>query len=398
MNEARGIPLESSASRSTNAISRFLWACAGSDADVLAQCPQEQAIHSSLGASVLLTAIAASMAGAYAFWTVFQNQSIAAFFGLFWGAWVFNIDRLLICTLQKSVSPAMYAVSILVRVSIAIIIATVIAFPIELRIFSTEISNFIERNQTESEQDDWKRDTTLQRNELNSQRENIDENIRRIQTTIDSLQRQINSLRSERSDVQKFVRNEQRELSNEQSELLEAEEQMECQLTGWDSKGGRCIPSGPGPIYEQLKAKVAFKEGEVSKLNGIISTLQTREASIQDSIISLEQRSSMLEAQKGDLEDENERVTRDYNLLIAEQPRRAKQSRVSADEPHSLLTSYKALSELQRDDPSVQWMVTLIWLIFLLVEVSPILAKAMQGDSRYSEIIRNHGGVKGQFR
>ena len=75
----------------------FLWA-SGADLDILKQAPTDNNKYFGIGGTILFTALMASFAGGYAFFTAFKNPTLAIVFGLFWGALIFNLDRYIVST------------------------------------------------------------------------------------------------------------------------------------------------------------------------------------------------------------------------------------------------------------------------------------------------------------
>lgn len=66
------------------------------DLDVLEQVPTEKSKYYGIGGTIVFTALMASFACGYAFHTAFKDSSLSVFFGLFWGALIFNLDRYIV--------------------------------------------------------------------------------------------------------------------------------------------------------------------------------------------------------------------------------------------------------------------------------------------------------------
>ncbi|MEL4306714.1 DUF4407 domain-containing protein [Joostella sp. CR20] len=131
-------------------IKNFFWMCAGADTDLLLQCPKsEQIKQAGIGGTVFFTAIMAFIASSYALYTVFDSVYIATFFGLVWGLLIFNLDRFIVSTIKKSGDFKTEFLQGLPRLLLAVIIAIVIAKPLELKIFQKEIDRVLleEKNQ-----------------------------------------------------------------------------------------------------------------------------------------------------------------------------------------------------------------------------------------------------------
>ncbi len=118
----------------------FFLFCAGTDTDVLSQCPKSERVkHAAIGATVFFTGMLAMISGGYALYFAFNSVWLAIAFGIFWGMVIFNIDRLIVATLKKSNNKLKEFMHVLPRIGLAVIIAIVISKPLELRLFQTEI-------------------------------------------------------------------------------------------------------------------------------------------------------------------------------------------------------------------------------------------------------------------
>ena len=77
------------------------------------------------------------------FFTVFNVWYIALFFGIIWGLLIFNLDRFIISTLKKSDAKWKEFLQAFPRIVLAVIIAIVIAKPLELKLFEKEINQVL---------------------------------------------------------------------------------------------------------------------------------------------------------------------------------------------------------------------------------------------------------------
>jgi hypothetical protein len=87
-------------------LTRFLWWCSGSVATLLEKSPGESGKYAGIGGAVLSTWVLASAAGGYALYTMAGPSNwqvpLGVLGGLVWGAIIFNIDRFLVSSLRKS--------------------------------------------------------------------------------------------------------------------------------------------------------------------------------------------------------------------------------------------------------------------------------------------------------
>lgn len=124
----------------------FLLLCAGISKEVMDKCPDSEVIkHSSIGASVLFTALLALISSHFAFSLIFENYWTVTAISVFWGLIIFNLDRYIVSTLRKKGSFGLEFLQISPRLVLSMAIALVIAKPLELQIFRTEVEEELYR-------------------------------------------------------------------------------------------------------------------------------------------------------------------------------------------------------------------------------------------------------------
>ena len=172
-------------------LKQFFIVCSGSDTQILESCSVgEQNKYAGIGATVFFTAVMAFIAASYALYTVFDNLYTAIFFGLIWGLLIFNLDRFIVSTIKKTGNVIDELIQASPRILLAVIIAVVIAKPLELKIFEKEI------NQVLLEQ---KNDLTLANknqiaNQFNPSIENLNKEITALQQQIGIKEAEVNAL------------------------------------------------------------------------------------------------------------------------------------------------------------------------------------------------------------
>lgn len=125
-------------------LKRFFIFCSGADTKILDSCsPGEQTKYAGIGATVFFTAVMAFIAATYALYTVFDNYISAIAFGVVWGLLIFNLDRFIVSTIKKKNSFKSELLQASPRILLAVIIAIVIAKPLELKIFEKEINQVL---------------------------------------------------------------------------------------------------------------------------------------------------------------------------------------------------------------------------------------------------------------
>ncbi|QCX01293.1 DUF4407 domain-containing protein [Aggregatimonas sangjinii] len=125
-------------------LQNFFMLCSGADSTILKSCSEgEQNKYAGIGATVFFTAVMAFIASSYALYTVFDSVVAAVLFGLLWGLLIFNLDRFIVSTIKKRNSFASELLQATPRIVLAVIIAIVIAKPLEMKIFEKEINQVL---------------------------------------------------------------------------------------------------------------------------------------------------------------------------------------------------------------------------------------------------------------
>ena len=147
---------------------RFLWSCAGGDCFLLERATySDQVKYMCLGGIVFATGLMASLAGGYAFYTIFSPKTanvlgeikdvngvkdlptdtytliLSIVFGVIWGLVIFNIDRFIVAATGKGDGTEKITKDELIgaipRILMGSIIAITISKPVEIRMFKSEI-------------------------------------------------------------------------------------------------------------------------------------------------------------------------------------------------------------------------------------------------------------------
>jgi len=134
-------------------ISNIALFLSGVDLTVLNRCPTDRNKYLSIGATIFFTGLLAGIACAYALFTVFESFTISILGGLIWGATILNLDRYLILSmkLKKGIGPKLFQA--LPRLILAILIAMIIAKPLELKLFESEINEVLIERAAQSQID-----------------------------------------------------------------------------------------------------------------------------------------------------------------------------------------------------------------------------------------------------
>lgn len=134
---------------------RFMWRCAGADRDLLTMCPGDHSKYVGIGSVILFTALMAWFSSTIAMRLVLKSPidnyvnwqtAGAILFGFGWASMIFFLDRFITNTMYSdgkvTISKEEFF-SGLPRITIAIFLGIVISAPLELMIFDQEIDTKI---------------------------------------------------------------------------------------------------------------------------------------------------------------------------------------------------------------------------------------------------------------
>lgn len=131
-----------------NILKEFTWICAGADRPLLRRCPGDHSKYVGIGTVILFTALMAWFSSFIAMQLVFDventssNNIYAIIFATFWSAMIFCLDRFITNTMYSdgkvSISKQEFF-SGLPRIVIAIFLGIIISAPLELKIFEDAI-------------------------------------------------------------------------------------------------------------------------------------------------------------------------------------------------------------------------------------------------------------------
>lgn len=290
---------------------RFFIFCSGADTDILEECSAgEQTKYAGIGATVFFTAVMATIAASYALYTVFDTYFTAIFFGMIWGLLIFNLDRFIVSTIKKRDRFSDELLQASPRILLAVIIAIVIAKPLEMKIFEKEI------NQVLLEQ---KNDLTLA---------NKDQLALQYTPNTTLLASEIEALKSEITTKEAEVN------------LL-----YETYISEAEGRAGTEL-LGKGPVYKEKREKHDAELAALEELRNLNNEkIKASEAKI-------------------------EALTTEYQTKITE-------TQPIIDGFDGLMACVNALNELP-------WLPSFfIFMLFLAIETSPILAKLLAPKGVY---------------
>ena len=223
----------------TNLKNFFLF-CSGVNLSILKRTPIDTNKYLGIGATIFFTGIFATIAGAYALSTVFDSYWLIGGVAIIWGLMIFNLDRFIVSTMKKKGSFFKDFGMATPRIILAVLISVVIAKPLELKIFESEI----EAQLVKMEQENYKEQDDLVKN--------------RYTASIDSIVSGLIVLKEE--------------ISNKQ---LERDAMTLVAIQEADGTGGS-MKRNLGPIYKTKKAAADKVQSELDDItatnNGLIES------------------------------------------------------------------------------------------------------------------------------
>lgn len=102
-----------------------------------------------IGATIFFTAVLSSLSAGYAFWSIFQSMYLVLIFGAIWGLMIFNLDRFIVSSIRKKDNFWDEFKMAFPRIVFAVLLALVIARPLELKIFEREIDRKLDEERIE---------------------------------------------------------------------------------------------------------------------------------------------------------------------------------------------------------------------------------------------------------
>lgn len=304
-------------------VNKFLWWCAGANIEVLEECKTDHAKYFGVGGTILFTALMASLAGGYAFETAFHSQPLSIVFGLFWGLLIFNLDRYIVSTIGKGDGTQKITWEEWKIAMPRLLMAILLGF-----VISTPLELKLFEDEIELEITANKNSQIEERkNQLNSEFAEISV----YEAKIESLRDQINTKREEKD---KYY------------------DEYICERDGTCGTGKK----GRGPEYLEKKQRY---ESSLADFKSVESTNVSQISEIKTKL----------------------------DILYGEKKYREKEYIEAADKNLGLLARLDALSRLTKQSTTLLFSKWLITLLFIFIEVAPVLFKLMSDSGPYDDIM-----------
>lgn len=315
----------------------FLWS-SGANLDILKKAPLDKNKYFGIGGTIVFTALMASFAGGYAFYTAFENYLLSICFGIFWGSLIYNLDRYIVSTFgvgdgKKTISKQELKEAA-PRLLMAIILGFVISTPLELKLFEKEINAEIATM------------NAIQIKQFGVKESKI-------------LSPAIAAYTNERTSIEKRLNNHEVILKAKRNEYYEADQ---AQRKEWNGEGST-KKRGKGALWKELDDKA--KE------------------------LKLELKNTEQEYRKQDKVDRkrlnilNKKISAATDKEIIE----IENTKTIQEQNNGLMARLKALDRLTSSNGfllAAKWLITLM---FIFIEIAPILFKMMTERGSYDDIL-----------
>lgn len=396
---------------------RFFWFCAGADAVILEKCrTTEQYRHAGVGATVLLTAMLASLSGGYALYTSFGETKWAILFGIFWGIVIFNLDRIIVLSMRKESDTFFNRRELFValpRFILALFIAIIVAKPLELKIFEKDLNRQLAEDQKAKlfalDAEFTSAATGLkavldtatfqQKRRLDEERaskpvglDDIDLRLKQDNEALTTMEGQINALRVRRSSTQAEI-----------NSLDATKSQLEAEISVLNDSIN-ASRSRPDRFNAFVNRRDALRT-QLDRVQRNLSPKITERNNLNESIRELERERNALRASAGDLENQKESLLSEHYTTIRrretefnkfETMNETKKDSIDKKKNQDLVVSRKpfenyegfyvrleAMSHLEDTYTTIALASWFIMLLFIAVETAPVVVKLLMPRGSY---------------
>jgi len=315
-------------------IEKFFWWASGAKVKILEKLPTEHSKYTGIGGTIVFTALMATFAGGYAINTAFKSLPLSMFFGLFWGSLIFNLDRYIVSSFGvgdgKRTISKQELIEALPRIIMAIILGFVIATPLELKLFEKEINAEID-----------------QKIAISNRQLEQEQNTSNI----------IIEYRNEIKSLNNKIENRDKILESKRQEYFKADE---AQRNEWNGLGPT-HKKGKGQYWEELNNRKNELKTELDKIETQYSLQNGKDR----------KRREYLQKLVND-EDLKEIKETEYHKTIQQQN-------------DGLMARLEALHDLTSKKTALLFAKWLITLLFIIIEIAPIMFKMMMETGPYDQ-------------
>lgn len=370
----------------------FLAWLGGAELKVLAQVPTERTRFIQMAIVLLTTAGIGCLSMIFALHDgVHLATWVAVVGGVVWGFIILNLDRFLVVTMGHARSWKRILGMALPRFALAAVISLVVATPITLRVFASDINNqMVKENAIESTNDA----KLLAKSGPATQAAGI---LAKINTDKQTLQGHLQGTVSnpEVSYWQNQVDALAPQVQSDQNAMDAAQAAYQCEV---DGSGPHCEGAsdlqGAGPMA-QLK-QTQYNQAQ-QKYQGANAQLQSAQQHLQAAKAdALKSSGQTLQQQQAAATAELPGLQKQYNDLEAELSKNATQTQNAVDNNNGILTQLQDLSDAGAQDPVLGVAQLVVTLLFFCIEILPVTVKVLLNTgplSPYERVLKTEEDI-----
>lgn len=327
-------------SKITSRISGLMLWLSGADKNVLSHCEGERSKFVAMGGTVLTTSVLATLAATF---TIHQYLYVALapaiLLGLAWGLAIMNLDRWLLISIRRQKTPGRTIGMAVPRLILAVLVGIVIAHPIVLHVFESEVT----AQAIEDKQASYSEGREALRNQFS----------------------RIPQLQESRRNLQSDLK-----VGASGAELQSAPDYRDAQadLKRLERRWDRALYRGQQAVAEDLGSGVAAQRAQVARIRSRI--LAQERARAKTSRVIARSQLGGVQKRLERLEDEHEAALHKLKEAHAK--------------PIGLLDRAEALHNLGAEHPAMLWAQIFIFLFILAIDTMPALAKVLMSLGRPS--------------
>ena len=361
--------------------SKAIWWIGGAVPDILELFPWEYTKYYGIGGAILGTWWLATLSSYYAFIIIIGDNYKSIIGSICIGLLIMNLDRMITISMKKRGSEAepklpfeemnnflISTIPAIPRIFVSIILGVLIAVPLELNLFKTEVNEKLIKYCHEM----------VQKERIKHDKEAI-QNSNKI---ITDLQNQVQLYTQDTNNIQNF--------STEQLEQYKKElERIDTEITRIENNSG--LLTSKIPTYNKSARDIKLLIREANRpLYENLRPLRKRKQELQSKIdnINTENRTK-----QSDIEEESRLVRKNIDLekqkikMIMSSNNSTDLTCKNTPENSGLLDHIDALYSLGDNSNSIKWSLRLIILFIVFIDTGPVLAKIIMPRGAYDAAI-----------
>ena len=381
---------------------RFLWWCAGADGQLLVRCPTDYVKYGNIGATVVLTALLAFISMSYALNAVFDTLWAALGMGVVWSVVIFVLDRSIVSSMRKPPMGSSFFSKaglgetpfLLVRLAVAVVISFTISKPLEVKIFESRIATQIDEEEINE---------SLIKNAAIEKGAGVNSATDRIDQADKDLAGIAQRAGQEPPDQQyQAVKSTLAQQNGDYLATSAKNNSLIQKNTGRiisiRNRETRQVDDGDGNFHPELSRAGRNAIGALSTENKRLG----RDISAKKALVikTRDKRDKLIDDYQQQLNQERDQAAKDQqaakkrraaaDTAASERQQQSKQARNKSygrqsNGTYPLMTQISALGKLTSKDSALEWASWLITLLFLVIELAPILVKLFSKRGAYDE-------------